>query len=83
MRPCQECCETYHDGKSEPTAEAVMRARFSAYVKGKIDYIVATTHPDNPAAGGSKRGGEVVSTLRQDAQATHGKVSAHAAAHQI
>jgi uncharacterized protein YchJ len=60
-----------------------MRARFSAYVKGEIDYIVATTHPDNPAAGGSKRGGEVVSTLRQDAQATHSKVSAYAAAQQM
>lgn len=50
-----------------------MRARFSAYVKGEIDYILASTHPDNPAAGGSRRDGEVVSTLRQDAQATHSK----------
>jgi uncharacterized protein YchJ len=51
-----------------------MRARFSAYVKGETDYIVNTTHPDNPAIGGSKRNGEVVSTLRQDIQATHNKV---------
>jgi uncharacterized protein YchJ len=51
-----------------------MRARFSAYVKGEIDYIVNTTHPDNPAIGGSKRNGEVVTTLRQDIQATHNKV---------
>lgn len=51
-----------------------MRARFSAYVKGEIDYIVDTTHPDNPAMEGSKRKGQVVTTLRQDAQATHEKV---------
>lgn len=51
-----------------------MRARFSAYVKGEIDYIVDTTHPDNPAMEGSKRKGQVMTTLRQDAQATHIKV---------
>lgn len=72
--PLQACCERYHDGELEPTAEAVMRARFSAYVKGDADYIVATTHPDNPATEGSKRNGQVVTTLRQDAQATSNKV---------
>jgi len=32
----QGCCERYHDGALEPTAEAVMRARFSAYIKGEV-----------------------------------------------
>ena len=32
-----ECCEQYHAGSaSEPTAESLMRARFSAYVKGQV-----------------------------------------------
>lgn len=71
----EECCEKYHDGQLEPTAEAVMRARFSAYVKGKVDYVVATTHADNPAASGSKTpDGKHSSTLEQDVRATCSKI---------
>ncbi len=37
------CCELYHINKKiAPTAQAVMRARYSAYVKNKIDYIEQT-----------------------------------------
>lgn len=72
----EECCERYHQGaETEPTAEALMRARFSAYVKGQVDYIVATTHPDNPAAGGSKTpDGNYSSSLKEDVQATCSKI---------
>lgn len=35
-RPYTDCCEPYHNGGLEPTAESLMRARFSAYVKGKV-----------------------------------------------
>jgi len=35
-RPYAECCERYHSGAPEPTAESLMRARFSAYVKGQV-----------------------------------------------
>ena len=38
-----ECCEKYHSGSSQaPTAEALMRSRYSAFVKGAIDYIQKT-----------------------------------------
>ena len=36
----------------------------------QVDYLVATTHPDNRAQGGSKLKGEVVSTMREDILAT-------------
>jgi len=38
-KPYAECCEPYHNGAVEPTAESLMRARFSAYVKGKVRAI--------------------------------------------
>ena len=38
-----ECCEPYISGvKNAPTAEALMRSRYAAYVEGAIDYIVQT-----------------------------------------
>jgi len=38
-----ECCEQYISGKSKaPTAEALMRSRYSAYVEHSIDYIINT-----------------------------------------
>jgi len=37
------CCEPYITGKNKPpTAEALMRSRYSAYVKHEIDYIINT-----------------------------------------
>lgn len=40
----QDCCELYIKGiKKPPTAEALMRSRYSAYVIHAVDYIVATT----------------------------------------
>ncbi|CAG9465116.1 unnamed protein product [Pedinophyceae sp. YPF-701] len=66
-----ECCQVYHNGKAAPTAEALMRARYTAYAKKLADYIVDTTHPDNPAYEGSKTpDGEHSSTLREDVIAT-------------
>jgi SEC-C motif-containing protein len=39
------CCGPFLDGTaSAPTAEALMRSRYTAYVKGDIDYIKKTTH---------------------------------------
>jgi len=38
-----DCCEPYITGaKNAPTAEALMRSRYSAYVKHAIDYIIGT-----------------------------------------
>lgn len=40
------CCEPYHKGPSAaPTAEALMRSRYCAYVRGDEDYLRATWHP--------------------------------------
>jgi SEC-C motif-containing protein len=37
------CCEQYIKGKAKaPTAEALMRSRYSAYVTHEIDYIINT-----------------------------------------
>ncbi len=45
--PYGECCARFHYGKALPeTAEQLMRARYSAYFFGRIDYLVDTTHPD-------------------------------------
>ncbi|MGB7086983.1 MAG: YchJ family metal-binding protein [Phormidesmis sp.] len=41
------CCEPYlHREAAAPTAEALMRSRYSAFCKGNIDYLIATHHPD-------------------------------------
>jgi SEC-C motif-containing protein len=39
------CCGRYHAGTPAPTAEALMRSRYSAYTLGLIDYLVDTTLP--------------------------------------
>ena len=54
MEPCPcgsardygECCQPLIEGgQKAETAEALMRARYSAYVKEKVDFILETTHP--------------------------------------
>ncbi|MBY0486601.1 MAG: hypothetical protein K2P85_05360 [Flavobacteriaceae bacterium] len=43
--PFEDCCKPYIDGLVKaPTAEALMRSRYSAYATGAADYLVATTH---------------------------------------
>lgn len=40
------CCEPYILGTAiAPTAEALMRSRYSAYCRGNVDYLIATHHP--------------------------------------
>ena len=46
--PYTACCGRYHAGPLHllaPTAEALMRSRYSAFVLGHIDYLLATWHP--------------------------------------
>jgi len=52
MCPCgsgneyMRCCRPYIQGDQHaPTAEALMRSRYSAYVTSEIDYLYHTTHP--------------------------------------
>lgn len=56
------CCGRYHaglrpgpdgaaPGPHAPTAEALMRSRYSAFVVGDADYLLATWHPSTRPAG--------------------------------
>jgi SEC-C motif domain protein len=40
------CCGPYLTGTPAPTAEALMRSRYTAYVKANVDHIIATHDPD-------------------------------------
>lgn len=44
--PYDACCGRWHAGVPAPTAEALMRSRYAAYVLGRADYLLATWHPD-------------------------------------
>jgi SEC-C motif-containing protein len=42
-----KCCQPYIQGESlPPSAESLMRSRYSAYVKQNIDYLVETHMPE-------------------------------------
>ncbi len=43
------CCGRYHAGLPAPSAQALMRSRYSAYALGLIDYLLATTLPAQQA----------------------------------
>ena len=43
----KKCCQPYHDGTAPPTAEALMRSRYSAYAMHLPAYIIESTHPQN------------------------------------
>jgi SEC-C motif domain protein len=43
----QYCCQMYLLRKKQPeTAEKLMRSRYTAFVRGQVDYLMATLHPD-------------------------------------
>jgi len=45
--PYGSCCEPFISGaKNAPTAEALMRSRYAAYVEHAIDYIIKTCSED-------------------------------------
>jgi len=47
---CAACCGPFHKGAAEaPTAERLMRSRFSAFARREVDYLWRTldaAHPD-------------------------------------
>lgn len=50
-RVAADCCARHHAGEPAPDPEALMRSRYSAYVLGLTDYLLATWHPTTrPAA---------------------------------
>jgi SEC-C motif-containing protein len=42
----ETCCGPIIAGGAAPTAEALMRSRYSAYVRGDVDHILGTYTPD-------------------------------------
>jgi SEC-C motif domain protein len=40
--PEAACCARYHRGERAPTALALMRSRYCAFVRGEIDYLMDT-----------------------------------------
>jgi SEC-C motif domain protein len=45
------CCGRYHAGAPAPTAEALMRSRYSAFARLKAEYVLDTWHASTrPAA---------------------------------
>lgn len=49
LKTYETCCEAYHTNFQAPTAEALMRSRYSAFVFGLVDYLYETTHPSKRA----------------------------------
>ncbi|WP_298830506.1 YchJ family metal-binding protein [uncultured Piscinibacter sp.] len=51
--PYDACCGRFHEGAlhlQAPDAERLMRSRYSAYVLGLRDYLLATWHPSTRPA---------------------------------
>lgn len=69
------CCGRWHEGRQylqAPTAEALMRSRYTAFTQDRLDYLLQTWHPDtrplalDPNPAGSKwLGLRVVSHVQQ------------------
>ena len=60
-----DCCQPYLDGlASAPTAEALMRSRYTAYSKNNLDYLIHTQHPTTRKKNDS-------TTLQQTFKTTH------------
>lgn len=43
--PYGDCCLPLHDGAAAPTAERLMRSRYSAFALGLVDYLLSTWDP--------------------------------------
>ncbi|MCA1656010.1 MAG: hypothetical protein LC635_06195, partial [Pseudonocardiaceae bacterium] len=49
--PYDDCCGRIHRGAaSAPTAEALMRSRYSAFATNDADYLLRSWHPDTRPA---------------------------------
>ncbi len=51
--PYADCCGRFHAGAlhlQAPDAEQLMRSRYTAYVLGRADYLLATWHPSTRPA---------------------------------
>ena len=45
-QPYPGCCEPLHDNRVQAvTAEQLMRSRYAAYARGRLDHVLRTWHP--------------------------------------
>lgn len=44
----KKCCKVFHNGSLAPTAQLLMKSRFSAFAASEANYIIKTTHKENP-----------------------------------
>lgn len=44
----EDCCRNFHQGALPGSALQLMRSRYAAYALNLADYIIKTTHPNNP-----------------------------------
>jgi len=49
-KPYQACCELHHKGLAAPSAEALMRSRYTAFVLQLEDYLINTWHSETRPA---------------------------------
>jgi len=47
----KKCCQPYHKGIFPSNALKLMRSRYSAYALHLAEYIINSTHPNNPDYG--------------------------------
>lgn len=82
-KPYERCCGLLHAGAPAESAEALMRSRYTAYVRGDRDYLLATWHPrtrpemlelDEPANARTQWLGLEIKRYRQ-LDATHAEVA--------
>ncbi|HZR36863.1 MAG TPA: YchJ family metal-binding protein [Nevskia sp.] len=66
----EDCCARWHRTLQAPTAEALMRSRYSAYVLENEPYLLATWHPaTRPASAGLEAGTRWLGLTVKDARA--------------
>jgi len=44
----KKCCQVFHKGKLPKTSLELMKSRYVAYITSNSDYIIKTTHVNNP-----------------------------------
>ncbi|MET0984719.1 MAG: YchJ family metal-binding protein [Steroidobacteraceae bacterium] len=70
------CCGRWHAGEAAPTAEALMRSRYTAFVLRNESYLLATWHPSRRPSHVTFDAGQKWLGLKIVANASAGEYSA-------
>jgi SEC-C motif-containing protein len=77
--PYAACCQPYHDGeRPPPDVEALMRSRYSAFVREDRSYLLETWHPSTRPATVVFEPGQQWLSLRikaVESEGSHGRVA--------